>query len=137
MSPTDRRQVYCGLESRDEAPRISLSEDERVSSGARIGFFVDSIIRFPSGLAVAKQGIRWFPIQMTVSDLQSDLHLRPRQVTYFDTAGIQHQVHRPVHKIPHYTYPLYVKFFCLKAHFFAYVRRLIDPCWVLDAIAVK
>ncbi|KAH6870960.1 hypothetical protein B0T10DRAFT_568540 [Thelonectria olida] len=54
MSVADRRQVYCGLDSRDEVSRICLSEDERVSSGAGISFDADSVIGFLSGLAVAK-----------------------------------------------------------------------------------
>ncbi|RKL12528.1 hypothetical protein BFJ70_g16195 [Fusarium oxysporum] len=41
---------------------------------------------------------------MTVSDLQSDLHLRSIPATFLDTSGKQHQVHRLVHQIPHYTF---------------------------------
>ena len=41
---------------------------------------------------------------MAVSDLQSDLHLRSIPVTYSDAEGVPHQVHRPVHQVPHYTF---------------------------------
>ncbi|KAH8654320.1 hypothetical protein BGZ61DRAFT_435165 [Ilyonectria robusta] len=104
LDAATRREMFCGIGSRDEIPRICLREDDGVTDDAGVSFDVDSIIAFPSCLAVAKQGIRWSPTQMTVSDLQSDLHLRSRPVTYLDATGIQHQVHRPVHQIPHYTF---------------------------------
>ncbi|KAH7114164.1 hypothetical protein B0J13DRAFT_630962 [Dactylonectria estremocensis] len=110
MSPESRRQAFCGLGSRAEIPHICLDEDERVSNDAGVTFDVDSVVAFPSNLAVAKQGIRWSPTRMTVSDLQSDLHLRSIPVTYLDANGKQHQVHRPVHQIPHYTFGRVVGF---------------------------
>ncbi|KAM6508147.1 hypothetical protein FALCPG4_018034 [Fusarium falciforme] len=87
MSPESRRQAFCGLGSRAEIPHICLDEDERVSNDAGVTFDVDSVVAFPSNLAVAKQGIRWSPTGMTVSDLQSDLHLRSISVTYLDANG--------------------------------------------------
>ncbi|KAM6506729.1 hypothetical protein FALCPG4_018848 [Fusarium falciforme] len=110
MSPESRRQAFCGLDSRAEIPHICLDEDERVSNDAGVTFDVDSVVAFPSNLAVAKRGIRWSPTRMTVSDLQSDLHLRSIPVTYLDANGKQHQVHRPVHQIPHYTFGRVVGF---------------------------
>ncbi|RSL86279.1 hypothetical protein CDV31_016424 [Fusarium ambrosium] len=110
LSPETRRQVFCGIDSRAEIPHICLDEDERVSSDAGVTFDVDSVLAFPSNLAVAKRGIRWSPTRMTVSDLQSDLHLRSIPVTYLDGNGKQHQVHRPVHQIPHYTFGRVVGF---------------------------
>ncbi|KAL7940768.1 hypothetical protein V8C42DRAFT_356065 [Trichoderma barbatum] len=98
-----RMKIFCGVGSGAEIPCISLDKDERVSGGAGVTFDVDSIIGFPNSLAVAKRGIRWSPTRMTVSDLQSDLHLRPIQVTYNDQDGIRRQVRRPVHQVPHYT----------------------------------
>ncbi|KAH7114181.1 hypothetical protein B0J13DRAFT_533689 [Dactylonectria estremocensis] len=109
--------MFCGIDSRDEIPRICLSEDDRVTDDAGVSFDVDSIIAFPSCLAVAKQGIRWSPTRMTVSDLQSDLHLRSRPVTYFDATGRQHQVHRPVHQTPHYTFGRVVGFEDISLYF--------------------
>ncbi|KAH6879847.1 hypothetical protein B0T10DRAFT_412926 [Thelonectria olida] len=104
MSPESRRKAFCGLESRVKMSHICLDEDERVSNDAGVTFDVDSIIAFPSNLAVAKRGICWSPTRMTASNLQSDLHLRSIPVTYSDTNGRQHQVHRPVHQIPHHTF---------------------------------
>ncbi|KAJ4181551.1 hypothetical protein NW759_017181 [Fusarium solani] len=75
MSPEYRRQAFCGLDSRAEIPHICLDEDERVSNDAGVTFDVDSVVAFPSNLAVAKRGIHWSPTRMAVSDLQSDLHL--------------------------------------------------------------
>ncbi|KAL7903813.1 hypothetical protein GGI35DRAFT_465187, partial [Trichoderma velutinum] len=99
-----RKKIFCGVDSESEAPLICLGNDERVSRTAGVTFDVDSIIGFPSSLSVVKRGIRWFPTRMTVSDLQSDLHLRSFTVTYFDADGVQCQVHRPVHQVPHYTF---------------------------------
>ncbi|KAK9334774.1 hypothetical protein LIPSTDRAFT_68731 [Lipomyces starkeyi NRRL Y-11557] len=99
---TASREIYCGLTFGNPALYICLDEDGQVTNAAGTSFDVDSVTGFPTNLAVAKQGVRWFPTQMQVSDLQSDLHLHPRQVHYFDEAGNQHRVRRPVHKIPHY-----------------------------------
>ncbi|EKJ68583.1 hypothetical protein FPSE_11241 [Fusarium pseudograminearum CS3096] len=104
LSPESRRQVFCGIDSREKVPYVYLGEDERVTDNAGITFDIDSVVAFPSNLAVAKQGIHWSPTQMAVSDLQSDLHLRSIPVTYTDMNGKLHQVHRPVHHIPHYTF---------------------------------
>ncbi|RKK84479.1 hypothetical protein BFJ68_g17353 [Fusarium oxysporum] len=104
LSPESRRQLFCGIDSREEVPYICLDEDERVSDGAGVTFDIDSVVAFPSNLAVAKKGIHWSPTRMTVSDLQSGLHLRSIPVMFVDTNGKQHQVHRPVHQIPHYTF---------------------------------
>jgi hypothetical protein len=76
LSPESRRQVFCGIDSREKVPYVYLDEDERVTDNAGISFDVDSVVAFPSNLAVAKQGIHWSPTQMAVSDLQSDLHLQ-------------------------------------------------------------
>ncbi|KAH7232472.1 hypothetical protein B0J15DRAFT_409178 [Fusarium solani] len=117
MSPESRRQAFCGLDSRAEIPHICLDEDERVSNDAGVTFDVDSVVAFPSNLAVVKRGVRWSPTQMTVSDLQSDLHLRSIPVTYLDANGKQHQVHRPVHQIPHYTFGRVVGFEDISLYF--------------------
>ncbi|SPJ73915.1 uncharacterized protein FTOL_03645 [Fusarium torulosum] len=103
ISTSSRRQIYCGVRSGDQAPHICLTQDEQITHVAKVQFDVDSVTGFPNSLAVAKQGIRWFPTQMPVSDLQSDLHLCKRQVQYFDATGFERQVKRPVHQIPHYT----------------------------------
>ena len=103
MTADERRQLYCGRESDHEAPHICLRPDEPQNDHARVSFDIDSVTAFPTNIAIAKQGIRWHPTQMPVSDLQSSLHLRPQAVHFVDNAGRRHTVHRPVHKIPHYT----------------------------------
>ncbi|KAL6405384.1 hypothetical protein AUP68_11138 [Ilyonectria robusta] len=39
-----RREIFCGIDSRDEIPRICLSEDNRVTDDTGVSFDVDSII---------------------------------------------------------------------------------------------
>ena len=117
INPESRKKIFCGLDSRAEIPHICLDEDERVSSGAGVTFDVDSILGFPSNLAVAKRGIRWSPTRMTVSDLQSDLHLQSIPVTYFDPDGFRHQVHRPIHLVPHYTFGRVIGFEDISLYF--------------------
>jgi hypothetical protein len=58
---------------------------------------MDDLRVVPSNLAVAKEGVRWHPTQMSVSDLWSSLHFNSRKVTYIDKAGRFHQVRRPVY----------------------------------------
>ena len=106
-NPASRRQIYTGLtaDSDDsDALHICLEADERRDAAAGISFDIDSITGFPSSLAIAKQGIRWHPTQMPVSDLKSSLHLRPRKVHFFDGSGRAHSVHRPVHQVSHYAF---------------------------------
>jgi hypothetical protein len=57
LNPESRRQVFCGIDSRGEAPYVYLDEDERVTDNTGITFDIDSIVAFPSNLAAAKQGI--------------------------------------------------------------------------------
>lgn len=129
LNPESRRKILCGLDFRADAPHISLDEDERVSGDAGVTFDVDSIIGFPSSLAVAKRGIRWSPTRMTVSDLQSDLHLRPISVTYCDTDGVLHQAHRPVHHVPHYTFGRAIGFEDISLYFlFPKLYRAEQKC---------
>lgn len=103
MTADERRQLYCGLENNNGAPHICLPADEPQMNYAGVSFDIDSITAFPTNIAVAKQGLRWHPTQMPISDLQSSLHLRPQPAYFVDDAGYRHTVHRPIHKIPHYT----------------------------------
>jgi hypothetical protein len=65
---------------------------------------IDSVGGFVSSLAVARCGIRWYPTQMPVSNLQSDLHLNPILVQYLDLNGQAHTIRRPIHQVPHSTF---------------------------------
>uniref|UniRef100_A0A0D2YEY6 Xylanolytic transcriptional activator regulatory domain-containing protein n=1 Tax=Fusarium oxysporum (strain Fo5176) TaxID=660025 RepID=A0A0D2YEY6_FUSOF len=103
LSPESRRQIFSGIDSREEVPYIGLDEDERVSDGAGVSFDIDSVVAFRVNLMLPRRVFTGLT-RMTVSDLQSDLHLRSIPVTFLDTSGKQHQVHRLVHQIPHYTF---------------------------------
>lgn len=67
-------------------------------------FDIDSVVGFPTSLAIAQQGIHWHPSQMPIADLQSSLHLNPIPVHYEDRHGRAHTVRQPVHQVPHYTF---------------------------------
>ncbi|KAB8266546.1 hypothetical protein BDV30DRAFT_247683 [Aspergillus minisclerotigenes] len=102
-----KEQVYNGISadpSSSSPLHICLQADFHPPSSSSVTFDIDSIVGYPTSLAVAKQGIRWHPTQMMVSDLQSSLHLSPVQVSYVDKQGCAHTVRRPVHKVPHYTF---------------------------------
>ena len=124
MTTDDRRQLYCGLADDHEAPHICLGADEPQTDHARVSFDIDSVIASPNSIAVAKQGLRWHPTQMPISDLQSSLHLRPQPAHFVDDAGYGHTVHRPIHKIPHYTLGRLVGFEDISLHvFFPHLYR--------------
>ncbi|PVH90385.1 hypothetical protein DM02DRAFT_547899, partial [Periconia macrospinosa] len=111
MSEASRRYLYCGVRNDDISPvHICLKADDVASVDAEVTFDIDSVLGFPSSLAVAKQGIRWNPTQMAVSDLQSDLHLNSRLAHYVDRHGHAHSVSRPLHQLPHYTFGRLVGF---------------------------
>ncbi|KNG80479.1 hypothetical protein ANOM_011853 [Aspergillus nomiae NRRL 13137] len=77
---------------------------ERSDTVTEVTFDINSIVGFASSLTVAKQGVRWNPTQMAVSDLQSSLHLDPLPVQYLDPQGRSHGALRAVHETPHYTF---------------------------------
>ncbi|KAH7341167.1 hypothetical protein BKA66DRAFT_448341 [Pyrenochaeta sp. MPI-SDFR-AT-0127] len=66
---------------------ICLETDDQATVTAEVAFDIDSVLGFPSNLGVAKQGIRWNPTQIAVSDLRSDLHLDSRLAHYVDNHG--------------------------------------------------
>jgi hypothetical protein len=66
-----------------------------------ISFDFDSILAFPSSLAIARSGISYIPISATVSNLTTDLHLTMR-VRYYDEDGRMHDKGMSMHKVPHY-----------------------------------
>lgn len=88
----------------DRTPiHLCLDAEDQLSAPVEVTFDIDSVIGFPSSLAVAKQGIRWNPTQMAVSDLQSNLHLNPIPVHYQDHHGHPHTIKTPIYQLPHYT----------------------------------
>jgi hypothetical protein len=101
-----KRCVFSGIHPNDpkEAPvHICLQEEDTLCQIAEVTFDIDSITGYTTSLGIAKGGIQWNPMQMPVSDLQSNLHLRKRQVHYFDSHGHAHSVLKPVNEFPHYT----------------------------------
>ncbi|KAE8371005.1 hypothetical protein BDV26DRAFT_299203 [Aspergillus bertholletiae] len=67
-----RQQVYCGISaelSYADPVHVCLATDHRSDTVTEVTFDINSIVGFASSLAVAKQGVRWNPIQMAVSDL--------------------------------------------------------------------
>ncbi|KAH7012026.1 hypothetical protein B0J12DRAFT_733727 [Macrophomina phaseolina] len=102
-----KRRTYCGIDEKDarSAPvHICLEAEDRRTAVAEVTFDIDSVIGIPSSLAIAKQGIRWNPTQMPISDLRSGLHLNTRPVHYVDRHGHAHTVRKPIHQLPHYSF---------------------------------
>ena len=59
MGTASRRHLYCGLDKDDNAPaHICLEADNQAAVAAEVTFDIDSVLGFPSSLAIAKQGIR-------------------------------------------------------------------------------
>ena len=108
-----KRQIYCGSAEEDPTStpvHICLEAGDRPTMAAGVTFDVDSITGFPASLGIGKQGIRWHPTQMPVSDLQLGLHLNTRRVHYLDSHGHAHSVRKPIHQLPHYTFGRLVGF---------------------------
>jgi hypothetical protein len=106
MTAAQKRLMFSGIHPDDaeEIPEhICLQAGDTPCQTARVTFDVDSITGYATSLGIAKGGIRWNPMQMPVSDLQSGLHLARRRVHYFDSHGHAHSVLRPAHELPHYT----------------------------------
>jgi hypothetical protein len=105
MDGESRRYLYCGVDKDDLSPvHICLNVDDGATAATGVTFDIDSVLGFPSSLAVAKQGIRWNPTQMAVSDIRSDLHLNSRLAHYIDRHGHAHSVRRPLYQLPNYNF---------------------------------
>uniref|UniRef100_A0A093UKY7 Uncharacterized protein n=1 Tax=Talaromyces marneffei PM1 TaxID=1077442 RepID=A0A093UKY7_TALMA len=107
--PVERkREIYNSVPSaRSSSSRplhICLATEDRQLTSTSVMFDIDSVISFPTSLAIAQQGILWHPTQMPVSDLQSSLHLNPIPVHYEDHHGHAYTVRQPIHQVPHYTF---------------------------------
>ncbi|KAF2177169.1 hypothetical protein K469DRAFT_697471 [Zopfia rhizophila CBS 207.26] len=96
------------VRSRDEnLPRnLCLSQHHSVSNKnrpAKITFDVDSICSFPSSLAIAQQGINWFPKPHPFLNLSADIHFGLK-VPAYNGRGDLTKKYVPLHKIPHYCF---------------------------------
>jgi hypothetical protein len=76
MTVAQKRWVYSSIDGLTETPKhICPQEGDAPTRIVDVEFDIDSITRFPSGLSIAKGGIRWNAMQMPVSNLRSSLHL--------------------------------------------------------------
>jgi hypothetical protein len=118
MKPTDFAGLDCkaafeGISSddigtRDEnLPRsLCLSQyhtSSRKNRRAIESFDIDSTCCFPTSLAVARQGIYWFPAAHPFLNLTADIHFGLRVPSY-NIRGARIEKHTPLHKIPHYCF---------------------------------
>ncbi|KAE8384307.1 hypothetical protein BDV23DRAFT_39243 [Aspergillus alliaceus] len=84
-SAIDHRRLFCGQDkSNGTLPTILLNQGQGGLRPSDITFDTDSMTAFLSSLAAARRGIRWYPSQRPISDLQSGLHLDPLLVEYTD-----------------------------------------------------
>jgi hypothetical protein len=94
--------------TRDEKlPRnLCLSQHyaaSRKNRPARVSFDIDSTCCFPTSLAIARQGINWFPKVHPFLNLDADIHFGLKVPSY-NKRGILTQKYAPLHKIPHYCF---------------------------------
>lgn len=66
-------------------------------------FDVDSLCAFPTSLAVARQGLNWFPQQYQPLNLSSSVHLG-LQVPSLNQKGREVQSWQPLHQIRHFCF---------------------------------
>jgi len=94
--------------TRDEKlPRnLCLSQHYTTSRKNRVpkvSFDIDSTCCFPTSLAVACQGINWFPKVHPFLNLDADIHFGLKVPSY-NQRGVLTQKYVPLHKIPHYCF---------------------------------
>jgi hypothetical protein len=104
-SAASRHQLYCGADpSPSSQPyHVELQMGQEKLRPTDISFDIDSVTAFLSSLAAARLGIRWYPVQRPISDLQSGLQLEPLPVRYTDAHGRTRSRKVPIHQIKHYT----------------------------------
>ena len=92
-------ETYCGPD--DEPPVICLAHERTKSRKPIISFDIDSVIGFPSSLAVARQGLKLFLTPKSNTDL-GNVRVGLK-VQYLDDDGnLRGRHNTPVHKIPNY-----------------------------------
>ena len=73
------------------------------SRRAKISFDIDSTCCFPTSLAVARQGISWFPKVHPFLNLAADIHFG-LSVPSYSKRGVVTPKYEPLHRIPHYCF---------------------------------
>jgi hypothetical protein len=120
ISAERKREIYTGVSptTPNASPiHLCLASDHQTGRPTLASFDIDSIVGFAHSLAVAKNGVRWNPTQMAVTDLHSSLHLDPIPVTYSGIDGRTHHVRRPIHQIPHYNFGRLIGFEDISLYF--------------------
>ena len=85
-----------------EEAQVCLHWYDKVSGGKPTVFFdFDSILAFPTSLAVARLGLSYIPVSANASNLTTDVHLTMK-VRYIDEDGDEREKTMPLHKVPHY-----------------------------------
>jgi hypothetical protein len=122
MKPVDLRGVDCkgafegtstvafpeDVGTRDEHLPRNLCLSQHYSSSAKgrtpeVTFDIDSLCLFPSSLAVAYQGINWFPRSHPFLNLTADIHFG-LEVPAYNHRGDLTEKFMPLHKISHYCF---------------------------------
>jgi hypothetical protein len=81
-----------------EPPEANLNWHRDLQGGRpTVVFDFDSLLVFPSSLAIAKRGVHYNPISPGTSELHTDVHISVR-VNYIDHDGQQHQKQIPLFK---------------------------------------
>ncbi|KIM92542.1 hypothetical protein OIDMADRAFT_185116 [Oidiodendron maius Zn] len=98
-------QLYEGREAPPARPRnacLHLNEESRLGRTLVPTFDIDSICGWASSLAVCKQGLRWLPKGLRVTNIQNNIHGIYLRIDQEPKGGGPPQpVPVAVHKIPH------------------------------------
>jgi hypothetical protein len=94
--------------TRDEKLPMNLClsqqyDTSRKNRRAKVSFDIDSTCCFPTSLAIARQGINWFPKVHPFLNLSADIHFGLKVPSY-NNRGVLTRKFAPLHKIPHYCF---------------------------------
>jgi hypothetical protein len=91
----------------EKLPRSLCLPQRHTSSkknrAAKVSFDIDSTCCFPTSLAVARQGINWFPKPHPFLNLAADIHFGLRVLSY-NKRRVLTRKYKPLHKIPYYCF---------------------------------
>ena len=94
--------------TRDEKLPMNLCLSQHYAASrknrrAKVSFDIDSTCCFPTSLAIARQGINWFPKVHPFLNLSADIHFGLKVPSY-NKRGVLTRKFAPLHKIPHYCF---------------------------------
>ncbi|OAQ58449.1 DDE superfamily endonuclease, CENP-B-like protein [Pochonia chlamydosporia 170] len=93
-SPEKLRYLYTGIGGTEDSrpqSRIDVLKDGPINYDVHYEFDVDSIVLLSEHLDVFQQSILWYPAQVSLGPLTTDLHLKPGRVEFHDSHGRFHQ----------------------------------------------